>query len=46
MRQIKDSHRQIMKINHPDSNGSSFLASKINEAKDLLSKEVDPIERE
>ena len=36
--QIKDAHRQIMLANHPDKGGSPYVASKINEAKQMLDK--------
>lgn len=35
---IKDAHRRILRINHPDLGGSAFVAGKINEAKELLMK--------
>eukprot|EP00877_Chromochloris_zofingiensis_P011966 jgi/Chrzof1/7022/Cz02g07280.t1 len=33
---VKDAHRRIMMINHPDAGGSSYVAGKVNEAKDIL----------
>ncbi|XP_031397127.1 mitochondrial import inner membrane translocase subunit TIM14-1 isoform X1 [Punica granatum] len=33
---VREAHRRVMVANHPDAGGSHYLASKVNEAKDVM----------
>jgi len=38
---IISAHKELIRKNHPDKGGSDYLSSKINEARDILLKNID-----
>ncbi|KAF1742127.1 hypothetical protein MXB_1528 [Myxobolus squamalis] len=38
--QRSSAHRKIILNNHPDRGGSPYIASKVNEAKEILTKRI------
>lgn len=34
--EIRDAHRRLMRANHPDAGGSTWIAARLNQARDVL----------
>jgi DnaJ family protein C protein 19 len=40
LKEINESHGNLIQINHPDRGGSPYIAQKINEARKILLREA------
>ena len=38
---IISAHKELIRKNHPDKGGSDYLSSKVNEARDILLKNIN-----
>lgn len=39
--QIVAAHKKLMKVNHPDTGGSTYISQKLNQAKEILLKDLN-----